>query len=491
MGDKTRPGKLLFRVINNTAALMGGDFFYHLINFAASILVARSLGGEAYGKYSFIFVFLSFFEIIVQFGLNPILTRECAQKKNEIPQILGNAILIRLALMGMVLPVALVLIKVLGYPVSVQQGVFLASFQLFLTLRSIYETVFRVNLAMFYPALWNALRAVLNLALVAAIVAFHPTIFLFIGASVVSGFAGLAGLILFSRRFIQIDFRPRWNLIRYLVKESAPLIIASCLTLLYCKIDVFMLSMMKGFSDVGYYSVATRLTEPLDIIAGSVTVSLFPLLARSFKENRSKFEIFFSKAFLTLLLIGLPLALGGSFVAKDLVLLFFGREYSVAGMTLGILFWYNFFGFLSTLFVNLLMACGKQIMDAWLSLLLLFGNAVMNLFLIPQFSYNGAALATVLTEIVGTTIMLAYLVRERTIRLPFPRREVMTALKINIPFLIFLLGLKMIFALPLFVFILLGIFGYLALLLGLRIISLADLKNYALHWIDRAEEIRK
>lgn len=491
MEDKVRSGRLLFRVINNTAALLGGDVFYHLVNFSAGILIARSLGNTAYGEFSFIFVYLSFFEIVIQFGLNPILTRECAQNKEEAPRILGNAILIRLLLMGASLPVAFLLIQILGYPLSVKQGVLLASFQLFLTLRSVYETVFRVNLTLFYPALWNGLRAVLNLALAALTAVFYPTIFLFITASVVSGFAGLAGLILFSRRFVRIEFRPDWRLIRHLVKESAPLLIASYLTLLYCKIDVFMLSMMKGFSEVGYYSVATRLTEPLDMIAGALTVSLFPLLACSFKEDRSEFEALSSKAFLTLLLIGIPLAAGGTLTAQELVLFFFGREYAPAGVTLGILFWYNFFGFLSTLLVNLLMACGRQIVDAWLSLLLLLGNVIMNLILIPRLSYNGAALATVLTEIVGTAVMLGYLVTHRMIRLPFPRRELVTALKINVPFILFLSCLKGIFGLSTLPFILIGVVTYGALLLGFRVISWARLKNYVLHWIDWAERIRK
>jgi len=491
MTSEIRTGRLTFRVINNTAAFMGGDFFYHLVNFLAGILIARSLGNEGYGQFSFIFVYLSFFEILTQFGLNSVLTRRIAQNRAQAPKLLGNAILLRLLLMGATLPLALALVRVLGYSPSIQQGVLLGSFQLVLTLRSIYETIFRVELLMIYPAFWNGLRAVLNLILVATVASFHPAVNSFILVYAASGLAGLAGLAVFSRRFVRISLAPEWRLMGQLMKDSIPLVMAGYLTLLYCRIDVLMLSKMKGFSEVGFYSAATRLTEPLDMIASSLSISLLPLFSRAFRENRRDFEEFSSKALLGLLLIGLPLALGGSLVAQDLISLFFGSSYSPAGGTLAILFWYNFFGFLSTLFVNLLIATGKQKVDAWFSLFLLLGNVGMNLLLIPRFSFNGAAAATVLTEIAGTILMFAYLSRHPAIRLPDPRRDLVTVLKVNVPFFLLLLLLKGLFGLSGLGLAGFGILSYGLLLLVFRVVTWNSLKNYFSHWANRREEMTK
>lgn len=478
MSNSSNTGNAVFRVLNNSLAFTAGDFFYHLVNFLAGIFVARSLSTDSYGQFSFVFVYLSFFEIFVQFGLSSILTRQLSQNREGAPRILGNAILIQIALIGVSLPVAALLIQSLGYPISVQQGVLLASFRLFLTVRTVYETVFRVNLQMVYPALWNGFRSLANLALVAAAAFFHPTVFIFILAYVISGFAGLLGIAGFSRRFVSPDFRPDWCLIKGLLKESAPLVIAGYLTVLYYRVDVFMLSMMKNFSDVGYYSVATRLTETLDIIAGSLMVSLFPLLSRAYKEDRPAFEAIFTKAFRSLLLVGLPLALGGSLVARDLVVLFFGEAYARSGVTLTIMVWYTFFGFFSTLLVNILVICGKQVMDAWISLGLVLANIGLNFFLIPPYSYNGAAVSTVLIEVFGTTAMFLYLTKQPAIRLPFPSREIWPALKINAVFLPLLLGFKYIFQLPVYLVISLGVLTYALLLMGMKFVSMKDIRSY-------------
>lgn len=478
MKDETGPRKTASRIFNNTLAFIGGEFFYHLINFFTGILVARSLGSEAYGQFSFIFVYLSFFEVFVQFGLNSIVIRELTQNKTEAPRILGNAILLRLLLAGISLPLALFLIHALGYPLSVQQGVLAGSFQLFLTLRALYETVFRVHLLMIYPVLVNGLRSLINLGLVAVLAYARPGLIHFILVYLGSGLAGLGAMALLSRRLTRVTLSWDWSLIKKLIKESFPLALSGYLTLLYYRIDVLMLSRMKGFSAVGYYSAATRVTESLDIIASTLMISLFPLFSQAFKEDRQKFERLTAKAFRTLLLAGLPIALGGTLVAGDLISLLFGPEYQPSQATLVILLWYTFFNFLATLLVNVLIACGRQAVDAWISFFLVLGNSGMNFLLIPSYSHNGAALATVLTELFGTALMLTYMAKHPMIRLPLPRREAWNALKINALFFSVLTLLKIFFPIPVIGLIFVGMIIYALLLLGMRLVSLDEIKSY-------------
>jgi O-antigen/teichoic acid export membrane protein len=465
------------RVISNTVALIGGEFFYHFINFLTGILIARSLGSDSYGQWSFIFVYLSFFEMVVKFGMDSILTRWVAQNPGEGPQILGNALLFRFFLAMTAIPGAIFFVKILGYPLSIQEGVFLAAFQLFLGTRSLFEIVFRVNLLMMYPALWNGMRALVNLLLVFWMADHHRSVSGFIYAYLASGFLGLVGLALFSRRFMAIRFRFDGRLMKALIRESGPLVVSGYLTLLYYRLDVLMLSKMKGFSEVGYYSVATRLTESLTVIATSLMASFFPLLARAFRENRTEFESLVSKALKWLLLLGLPIALGGSFVARELIVLLFGTEYAPSGLTLGILLWYTFFGFLSILFVNLLIVCGRQIVDTWISLFLVLANAGMNFWLIPRWSYNGAAAATVLVEVLGSAAMGFYLTKHPVIRLSFPPWEIGRVIKTNVLFLIFLCGLKGFVQVPVLWFVLLAGGAYVLLLFIMKLVSFSDFRN--------------
>ena len=470
--------RLAFRVLNNSLAFMGGEFFYHFVNFLTGILVARRLQSESYGQFSFIFVYLSFFDIFAQFGLNSILTREVAQGPENAPRILGNAVLLRFILIACALPLAFLGIGMMGYPPSIRQGVLLGSLQLFLGLRTVYETVFRVNLLMIYPALWNGLRALINLGLVALVSWFRPSVSWFVLAYLGGGLVSLAGTAFSSHRVMPLRLEWDFRLIKEMIRQSVPLVFASYLTTLYYRIDVFMLSVMKSFKDIGYYSVATRLTESLDVVATALMVSLFPLLSRSFKEDRGHFDRLLIKSFKGLLLVGLPMALGGVLVAHELIVLFFGPEYSPSGVTLAILLWYTLFGFFSTILVNVLIACGRQVIDLWISLCLVLANVGLNLILIPLYSYNGAAVATVLVEILGTVAMLTYLARKAEIRFLLPFQEIWPVLVINLFFFLVLIFLKTFLALTFFPFVASGVLLYLVLLLGARLVTWSDLKSY-------------
>lgn len=203
-----------------------------------------------------------------------------------------------------------------------------------------------------------------------------------------------------------------------------------------------------------------------------------------------EFDRLLSKTMRGLLLVGFPMAVGGTLVARDLIQLFFGAAYAPSSTALVILFWYTFFGFFSTFLVNLLVACGRQVVDVWISLLMVLGNIAMNLGLIPFWSFNGAALATVLTEVLGSSVMWLYAVRDPTIRLSLSRGDLTPALKVNLIFFAFLLTVRFFVPLPVVVFVLLGIAAYAFLLLGTKVISLQDVKNYLAHGLKVMPEER-
>lgn len=479
---------LTFRIINNTAAFVAGNVVSRILKFVTALWIVRSLAGEEYGQFSFVYVYLSFFEILVQFGSNAILTREVTQKPEEAPRILGNAVLFRLVFCFLALPLAWGLIRRLGYPLGVQQGVMLASFQLFLTLQAVLEIIYRVQLRVIYPAVWNIFRNLLNLGFVMTAVFLQPSMMSFISAYLASGFLALTGFTLYTRRFIRLDFRPDPALMMRLLGQSAPLVASSYLTLLYYRIDVFMLSKMKTFLDVGYYSVAVRLTEALDIIATSLLVSLFPLLSRYIKEDRSSFEKTVSRGFKILLLLGLPLAIGGNLVAGELTVFLFGAAYAPSAVALGILLWYNLFAFLGCLLANLLIAGGRQVVDAWVSLAQVVANIVLNLVLIPRYSYNGAALATVIGAFVGVAFTFLYAVRDPRIQLPIPWREGRQAVVVNFAFWAAFAGLKTFSRLPVWVEIPAGVGIYGLLLWTFRIVRWQQAAGYLSHWRKSGQE---
>lgn len=419
------------RLISNSAAYVTGDVFYRLINFLSAVLVARSLGSESYGHFSFVFVYLTFFEVLSQMGMNNILTREVAQNEDQAAQWLGNALWIRSLALMLLIPAAWFFVAFFHYPFRIRHAVFLASFQLILGLRTVFETIFRVKLKMGVPAFWNGMRALFNLGFIAAIYFIRPSLSLFILASLASGLVALAGLWTSSLKYVRYPVSLNPQISGVLLRQSLPLLASGILTFFCQRSDIFLLSKMQGFSSVAYYSIAMRFTEALSIIASSTMVSLFPLLSQAYAQDIGRFKRLASHTFRLFLLITLPLAVGGGIISKDLVGALFGEKFAPAGTSLMILLWAMVANFLGILQVNLLYACRKQMVDVWVTLLQILVNVGLNLLWIPRYSYNGAALAAAVSSFFAVGLMAIYLARLPGIAYRFSLREGGKAVFVN------------------------------------------------------------
>src|SRR5206468_1134034 len=85
-------------------------------------------------------------------------------------------------------------------------------------------------------------------------------------------------------------------------------------------------------------------------------------------------------------------------LAAPLVRIVAGTEFADAVLPARILAASLFFLFVSPVFYNLLIAVNRQRDLIAINLAALIFNLGLNLLLIPRFSYNGAAVATVLSE---------------------------------------------------------------------------------------------
>ena len=229
-------------------------------------------------------------------------------------------------------------------------------------------------------------------------------------------------------------------------------------------------------------SAETRQEESLGLPATAVFVSLFPILSRSYKENRADFEQTVLKGFKTLFFLGLPIALGGLCTASEVVPFLFGAEYAPSSVTLKILPGYTFFYFPGGFLANILIACGKQLVDAWISFALAIANVPLNWILIPRYSYNGAAAATVIVEVAGVILIAVYAARHQAIKMPLPRKELKHAIVVNAIFLGILLAGKHLLGFSVLGLILFGVVVYGVLLLLFKVISLEQVKLYGSHW---------
>jgi len=202
---------------------------------------------------------------------------------------------------------------------------------------------------------------------------------------------------------IRFDFRFQWSLVKVFLKESLPMGAILLLLTLDNKIDTVMLGLMKGSSAVGIYAVAYRFYDVLILGAAYLMNSLLPVLSRyaNSQKRQGRIKFIYQKSFDVLLTLGLLVAFLAFSSASLLVKLitqerfteFFGSTIVIRILSLAI-----FLSYFNHLTGYTIVALGKQRWYFSVASSALVFNALANFFVIPQFSYYGAAIVTVLTE---------------------------------------------------------------------------------------------
>jgi O-antigen/teichoic acid export membrane protein len=175
--------------------------------------------------------------------------------------------------------------------------------------------------------------------------------------------------------------------------------LATWLSLVYFKIDVVILRSFVGDAELGAYSAAFKIFEALTVLPSIVMAAAFSPLARAYSDpaRRRRWE----GSLVTLLLV-----LGGAvgalmFAASDRIVgALFGGAFLRAGQSLRWLSLGIPVMFLNAGLWHFLLARSLELRNLLLSAVLLVVNVGINLVLIPRLRGPGAALATVITEVV-------------------------------------------------------------------------------------------
>jgi O-antigen/teichoic acid export membrane protein len=387
-----------------------------VVGLVVVILVARHLREDAFGLFSFVFAYVETFATFTDLGISAILVREIARDRSAAGRLLGVALALKLVLSVGAILLAWALIAALPYPWTTRLLVGLASLALFTSFRlpsfrSLFDVVFQVDLAMRYPVWLGLLSDLVAAAGVLLVISLGGGLGWLVA---VHALAGLPGSLVLARRFGQVT-RVRWivdlGLWRRMLAESLPLALAGIFVLIYSRIDVLMLSLMKGDAAVGYYAAAYRLTGAIGLIPSALMVSLYPLMSRYHATDAEALHRLFHRALDALVLLGAPIAVLLTVLSGPLSGLIYGEAFLPSAPALAILGWVAALNFLSYLVMTTLNAVNRQDANARLAFAMILLNVAANLFLIPRLGFVGASVATLLTEALVVAVGLTLVAR--------------------------------------------------------------------------------
>lgn len=178
------------------------------------------------------------------------------------------------------------------------------------------------------------------------------------------------------------------------------------LYLLLNRSDLIMLGLISSNANAGIYAVASRAADLVPILLIASNMVIAPKIAILYRDGElEKLKKMLTTTIKVVVFASLPLALLLFFGANWLLLLFYGEDYAEGALVLRLLVVAQFIVVLGGPLGTTLEMTGNEkaclIATAWVVIL----NIILNALLIPKFGGNGAAVASCVSLIIGRILL--------------------------------------------------------------------------------------
>lgn len=401
---------LLKKMAINAVLLSSGRIVTGLLQIITVGLLARFFGATGYGQYAFALTYVAFFNVLCVF-LDSIVVRDVARNRDNASSIIGNAIILKTILCFCAL---LLLLTSTFFSRSFISNAYLVQFLSFSLLFNIIQTpriIFEADLRGGYIVFVDVISKLFGVLLLSVSGLLKINLLYAAAVLLLSEFTASMMIWFLSKRFVKPKLIVDLKALKALFINCLPMLILGIVSVVYLRIDTVLLSVIKGDAAVGYYSGATNVMASAIVFSDSYARSVFPVISNYFHSQREIAIFIFTRSLKYLATGGLFFAIAGWCFSLPIISLVMGASFNQAAAPLSILSIAIGVIFISNILSVTITAINKQKINMWLSISNMGVCILLNAIMIPMFSFNGAALARLITETFGCLLAMLFLVR--------------------------------------------------------------------------------
>ncbi len=395
------------RYFANTSWMFAEQILRMVAGLLVGIWVARYLGPEQFGVFSYAIAFASLFSSIAKLGLDGIVVRDLVKEPELRDVYLGTAFWLKL--MGALLMLGVVTITMQltsSDPLTNLYILIIASGAVFQSFE-VVDFYFQSKVLSKFVSICKMTQLLISSLLKLYFIFTGAELIYFVLITLVDQVT-LSLSLYIAYRFQKLgSFYEHFNkeIAKQLLKDSWPLIFTGLVIIIYMRIDQIMIKEMLGEREVGLFSAAVRLSEVWYFIPVIISSSLFPSIVNAKKISEELYLGRLQHLYAVMIWVAIIIALLLTFVSNWVVTLLFGEAYREAGQVLAIHIWAGVFVFIGVASSKWFLSEGLQ---RYLTINTVAGailNIVLNLFLIPRYGIYGSAIATVISQALASYLM--------------------------------------------------------------------------------------
>jgi O-antigen/teichoic acid export membrane protein len=392
------------------------------LGFVATVYFARVLGAEVLGIYSVIIALVAWLGLVGRLGVSRAITKRVSEAQDEGAYMTAGVLLVATSML--LLSVVLLFMRafVEGYVSGFDQYssasvvwfvmMLLAVYLGFSLVTSTLVGQRSVHIAGPLRPTRVATQSVIQIALV--FVGFE-LVGMLLGYAVGTALVTLLGIAFVSVRPQIPDIRHFRSLLKY-AKFSW---LGGLKSRAFNDVDILILGALVSQSLVGIYAVAWSLTKFLDLFGVAVSQTMFPEISNvSAQESAESAAGLVEDSLAYGGFVVIPGAIGGA-ILSDRLLRIYSSEFVEGTAVLWLLLCSILLYTYMKQQLNALNAVDRPDAAFRVNLVFIFSNVVLNVLLIWQFGWIGAAVASATASGIGMAFSYTLLARTLPLRIPF------------------------------------------------------------------------
>ena len=374
--------------------------FYELF---VVVAIARYLGPIEFGLYSYIFSIFIIFSIFLKLGIETVLIKNIIEDKKNSFNYLYSSLFLRISASSIFILISYLFLNEIEFKDSIYYlifftAIFFQSSEVFDYYFQAFEKFKTISIIKIVQLLVSSLIKIYLIYSKASLFLFilsfsFDYLLLFLLYIITFGIKFQFPSILFDRFFLDA---------KKIIKDSYPLMISALVVTIYMRIDQIMINYFQNTKDVGIYSAAVKIAESWYFIPMVISQFYYPKLIKNFNSSKEEFEQNLINQFRFMSILSLLSIFFFFIFSEKTIYLLFGEEYNLSSEPLIILVMSGLFVSSGVISSKWFVIMGLQKYTMYRTFIGCLINILLNLILIPQFSYVGAAYATLISQSFAT-----------------------------------------------------------------------------------------
>ncbi len=392
------------KIASNTVFQIIGKLLTMSVTIFLTILITRTYGRIGYGEFNLMQAYPALFFIIVDFGFNAIATRELSSDWQKANEYFANILAIRLFLATAFLLLSAGALYLFPYTPQLIFGIQLGLFVIIA--QALYATtniIFQVKLRYDYSTI-GLISGYVLILLLSLLFAFKGVGVMWINFTyVLGGFLTFFVNMQFVKKFgIKFALRFDKELWKYLFLQSFPLGLMFIFSQINFRADSLLLSVLplpakfalNNTESVAIYGLPYKIFEVSLVLPTFFMNSVYPVFVRHMNESADRLKITFINSMKALLLMGLIVGVLGYIFSPLAISILGGEEFYYSVSVLRILLAGITLFYITQPFSWLVVTLGKQIYLPIIYFISAVINLILNIYLIPRYSFYASAYLT-------------------------------------------------------------------------------------------------